>query len=656
MIANLVANPESIAAAAVAFLAFAPLALRAWRAESRWVRASAPVLLLLVPVATGWAAAGLLDQVSVPPVASDRPVQVADAGYISSDTCRSCHPREYDTWHSSYHRTMTQVASPESVAPPWSGAVDVGGETLRLERDGEDLWIALDPPAGSGQKSIRRKIVMTTGSHHMQGFWMAVGDDRRVVQLPVLYLIQEERWVPVNASYVAPPERKWSPAVWNTSCIKCHATHPRARFDSSGEMDTQVGEFGIACEACHGPGQDHVRENRKPWRRYMRHLFGGRDATTTHPGHLPPERSAEVCGQCHGVRMTVNRPEKMWEWNRFGQRYRPGDELALTRQHFGNDVDHPAVNDFLRKNPGYMSTLFWSDGMIRVTGREYNALIESPCFQHDDAERTMTCLSCHRMHRDADDPRPLRTWADEQLAPQMETSAACLQCHSAIGDTLSRHTRHQPDSSGSSCYNCHMPHTTYGLMGAIRSHQVDSPSVTASLETGRPNACNQCHLDKTLAWTAEYLEEWFDVPRPVLSADERDLAAAVLWTLRGDAGQRVLMAWSLGWEAARKAAGEQWIPPYLARLLNDPYAAVRLVAQRSLGTFSRFEAFEYDYIAPPEALAAKSREAMAIWEGSPAYRSGAPAQVLISEDGGLREDLVERIFAERDNREVWLQE
>ena len=37
---------------------------------------------------------------------------------------------------------------------------------------------------------------------------------------------------------------------------------------------------------------------------------------------------------------------------------------------------------------------------------------------------------------------------------------------------------------------------------SIRSHQVSSPSVAESLPpVGRPNACNLCHLDRTLAWT-----------------------------------------------------------------------------------------------------------------------------------------------------------
>src|SRR2546430_13546483 len=38
---------------------------------------------------------------------------------------------------------------------------------------------------------------------------------------------------------------------------------------------------------------------------------------------------------------------------------------------------------------------YWSDGTVRVSGREYNALIESPCF----SKGAMTCLSCHSMHQ-----------------------------------------------------------------------------------------------------------------------------------------------------------------------------------------------------------------------------------------------------------------
>jgi hypothetical protein len=34
---------------------------------------------------------------------------------------------------------------------------------------------------------------------------------------------------------------------------------------------------------------------------------------------------------------------------------------------------------------------------------------------------------------------------------------------------VTAHTHHASNSSGNECYNCHMPHTTYGVLSAIRS-------------------------------------------------------------------------------------------------------------------------------------------------------------------------------------------
>src|SRR3954463_14009193 len=38
-----------------------------------------------------------------------------DSGYVGSDSCRKCHGDQYSSWHRSYHRTMTQEISDESV-------------------------------------------------------------------------------------------------------------------------------------------------------------------------------------------------------------------------------------------------------------------------------------------------------------------------------------------------------------------------------------------------------------------------------------------------------------------------------------------------------------------------------------------------------------
>lgn len=393
---------------------------------------------------------------------------------------------------------------------------------------------------------------------------------------------------------------------------------------------TQVGEIGIACEACHGPAEKHVALNANPARRMAQHRTG-RDSTIVNPEHLSHVASSQVCGQCHSIKSVARGSD----WKFEGFKYRPGDDLEKL-----TPVIRPTKTP-KEHDPKFIEERYWSDGMVRVSGREFNGLVESPCFQ----KGTMSCLSCHSLHQS--DP-------NDQLARGMESNAACTQCHK---DIKTEHTRHASNSSGSLCYNCHMPHTTYGLMKAIRSHQVDSPSVQSSVATGRPNACNLCHLDKTLAWTAEKLTAWFGAKTPDLSHEQKTTSAAALWTLRGDAGQRALLAWHMGWKPAREASGEKWLAPYLGQLLEDPYSAVRYIARRSLRTLPEFQDFEFDYIGPVANRALARQSAWTKWEqahGRKLDRSGP--EILIRPEGQIDRAVWERLLSQRDEKSMYLQE
>lgn len=174
-----------------------------------------------------------------------------------------------------------------------------------------------------------------------------------------------------------------------------------------------------------------------------------------------------------------------------------------------------------------------------------------------------------------------------------------------------------------------MPFTTYGLLKTIRSHQISSPSVESTLATGRPNACNLCHLDKTLAWTAEYLNQWYGVAKPALGEDESSVAASVLVLLKGDAGQRAIVAESMGWPAAQDASGRAWLAPYLALTARDSYDAVRYIAARSQRTLPPFRREELPRNNP---------------------------QLLIRADGTFDADVVNRLVRARDNRRVFYRE
>lgn len=601
-------------------------------------------------------------------IMASRPLEVRADAYVSSQTCRACHPREYGTWHASYHRTMTQAASPQSILAPWHGVtLDLHGRTYHLQRRGDEFWVDMDDPDADERFStpprVQRRIVMTTGSHHLQVYWYETGRGRKVEQFPFDYRIDEARWIPDHASFIRPP---WpedqrlpvaAPGQWDVGCIQCHSTRgqPRLDLDGAGSVDTHVAEFGISCEACHGPAEAHVRINRDPRRRYGMRLKKRPDDTIVQPERLDHRLSAQVCGQCHGI-FTFRDPEGERTWRREGYPYRPGDDLEETRfiVRAGAAADKAALEHMRNHDPSYvLEDSFWADGMVRVTGREYNGLIETPCFQRGE----MSCLSCHVMHKPANDPRPLREWANDQLRLGHDGNAACLGCHESFAADISAHTYHQPESSGSVCYNCHMPFTVYGLHKAVRSHQIDSPTVAASLATGRPNACNQCHLDKTLAWSAEHLHTWYNQPVPEMGEDEQSIAASLLWLVKGDAGQRGLMAWSFGWDAAKEVSGTNWMGPFLSQLLMDPYDAVRFIAYRSLRTLPGYTDFEFDFVAPSEKRRTAAIRAGQLWMRQRTRGERFPGKaVLMDEKGNLLLDQLRRISSERDDRPILLRE
>jgi hypothetical protein len=623
------------------------------------------IALAAVVAASGaWTAASL----RVVPLAEEdvpfRPIAVPGEGYVTSASCRSCHPREYATWHGSYHRTMTQVASPEAIVGDFDGVrLELRGDAFRLDHDDEVHWIDFKTPGAGGEiRHMRRPVLMTTGSHTVQAYWYPTGDRRNQALFPFVYLIPHRRWIPRESVFVRPPTPENAPPPpatawpddqrWNHTCIHCHTTHGQPRY---AELDTRAAEFGIACESCHGPGEEHVRVNQDPLRRYRLYLGEEPDATVVEPRRLDRQRASEVCGICHGINYPRG-PEILNDLDG-GRAYRPGDAIEATRVIVQPTRGVDALEGYPDHDPRVREQSFWSDGMVRVKGREHNGLIESPCYQRGE----LSCFSCHAMHQAEDDPRPRPEWADDQLKPGMDGNLACLQCHDAYrGDAaLAAHTRHAPESSGSECYNCHMSYTSYGLLKGIRSHQVDSPSVAASVATGRPNACNQCHLDKTYGWTAGYLEQWYEVPRPALGAVERAVPASLVWLLTGDAGQRALAAWSMGWEPARRASpGTHWMTPFLVQLLMDPYDAVRFNAEQALRLDPVFAELDYDFIAAADVRRAAAERAGARWRGlpPPAGQVADARDLLVDPDGELPPDVFRRLLARRNDRPFALAE
>ena len=98
-----------------------------------------------------------------------------------------------------------------------------------------------------------------------------------------------------------------------------------------------------------------------------------------------------------------------------------------------------------------------------------------------------------------------------------------------------------------------------------------------------------------------------------------------MWLLKGDAGQRAIIAQSMGWAPAQQASGGGWLAPYLALSAKDSYDAVRYIASRSLSTLPPFR------------------------------RDRLPrgtTQLLINADGTFNAPAVNRLVRARNNRRV----
>jgi len=184
--------------------------------------------------------------------------------------------------------------------------------------------------------------------------------------------------------------KTWKPTLivdGATQCLGCHTTN----YSPATKTYTQM---GVGCEACHGPGSEHVA--------------GPKKAAVVHPQDIPPAQQAMVCGQCHSVgKDTTGKCA-------FPIGYRPTGDLAKS----------------------------FVDGKPTTSGRnqQYSEWITS---KH--AQNGVTCVTCHDPHNTSKNP-------DQLKKPVTEL---CLGCHAKKITDLATHAPKAP--ADATCATCHTP-------------------------------------------------------------------------------------------------------------------------------------------------------------------------------------------------------
>ncbi len=139
-------------------------------------------------------------------------------GFLTSAKCRDCHEDEHSRWHATFHRTMTQAASPETLLAPIDDVwLNSRSRTYHLTREGDRFFAEMADPDWEWERrlqgidlasiadppSIKREIVMLTGSHHYQTFWIHGRDGNALRQVPFVYHLETAQWIPRGCVFVS---------------------------------------------------------------------------------------------------------------------------------------------------------------------------------------------------------------------------------------------------------------------------------------------------------------------------------------------------------------------------------------------------------------------------------------------------------------------
>jgi tetratricopeptide (TPR) repeat protein len=511
-----------------------------------------------------------------------RAPEAAPARHVGASACQGCHPAEAAAWAGSHHDLAMQPATRETALGDFRDAVfrHAGVESRFSERDGK-LLVRTDGPDG---KLADFAVAWTFGVDPLQQYLIELPGGR----LQALQIAWDarpksqggQRWFHLQGD--APPPAgdpfHWTGLyqTWNLQCAECHSTNLRKGFDpATRRYTTTWSDADVACEACHGPGSQHVAwaQQARGTRRERADSAAG-DGLAVHfesrwseawrfgaPGariaarDAPPDPAlGRACAACHARRTQL-----------FEGRL-PG--LPLEETHRLAPIAPP---------------LYHADGQQREEVYEWGSFLQSRMHA-----KGVTCVDCHEPH---------------SLRPRAEGNALCGRCHAAEAYDGEAHHGHRAGSAGAACVECHMPARTYMRIHARRDHSLRVPRPDLSQELGVPNACTDCHADRDAAWAAEALDRrigraWRDRPTWARAlhagATQGALALPALFELAGDAETPAVVR-----AAAATLAAPRMRPafqPAAQRLLADPDPTVRTAA---LGLLEPLEPRERVRLAAP---------------------------------------------------------
>ncbi|OKY25206.1 multiheme c-type cytochrome [Thalassotalea sp. PP2-459] len=389
----------------------------------------------------------------------------------TEQNCVDCHSEQYSGWQQSDHFKAMSLANSKTVLGDFNNAkLSHFSQTAEFFTKNDDYFISL---SNKNEKNTF-KVAYTFGHYPLQQYLIETTSGRYQV-FPYSWdsrskELNGQRWFPnhPNEEILSNDRLHWKQPLqnWNGMCADCHSDGLKRNYNEKLNIfNSTFDNVNIGCQSCHGKlSNNHgiqkvtVKKEQKLPNNYWQLLPNRSVAKWS--GTKRNNNFMNNCFSCHALRTPLT--------DGFDQNKHFLDQFSPT----------------LLQSPFYHA-----DGQINHEVYVYGSFLQSKMYQAG-----VNCLDCHDAHT---------------MKIKAKGNALCLQCHSTQVYQQPAHLIHKSDSAGSLCVNCHMPNNRYMTVDDRRDHSLKIPRPELTINYQTPNACNNCHQDKSPQWSLEQIKSHY---------------------------------------------------------------------------------------------------------------------------------------------------
>jgi tetratricopeptide (TPR) repeat protein len=389
--------------------------------------------------------------------------------FIGAETCKSCHAHEYNEWLQSHHFMAMQPANDTTVEGDFNNTTfSADGVTNRFSKKDGKFFISTQ---GGDGKNHDYEVKYIFGFMPLQQYLVEFPGGR--MQVPrVSWDVKAKKWFHQYAGQKIPPHDwlHWTKDSqnWNTMCASCHSTNLQKNYNADADSyNTTYSQINVSCESCHGAGKLHVDFINSTEYKNGKKIPGACIDLGKNSGQIA---QVNTCAPCHARKSDIS------------------ESLVKSDELMDNYIPDIPTDEH-----------YHTDGQANEEDYIYASFLQSKMFS-----RGVRCSNCHNPHSGK------ILFAGNQL---------CLQCHAKKYDDPS-HTFHVINTAGSECKNCHMPGKFFMGNDMRYDHIFRAPRPDLSVKSGTPNACNNCHSNKSAQWAADAIVKWYGPVRKYHFAED----------------------------------------------------------------------------------------------------------------------------------------